>query len=218
MVASDGWSPFEQRLAVLELADRARGRVEAERQLVAVGPQPRQQERITAHVGRDVDARIVRKTGRVEEGVRALVQTHQGQRNRIAADREDDRVVALQQAELVHGDRHSVRNAHLRGAFDAADLHVAVLARVQGLELIVEKRQFLCGRCGRHIAGLSWVPARARSRVCHRPMKSCAALYARAMGFASAVSHGPAFTHGPDNSLIVQRDDPKACNTGDTIA
>ena len=197
LVASDGWSPSNSGLALVELADRARGRVEAERQLVAVRPQAGQQERITAHIGRDVDARIVRKPGRVQKSVRTLVQAHQRKRNRIAADREDDRIVALQQAELVHGDRHGVRNAHLRGAFDAADLHLAVLARVQGLELIVEKRQFLCGRCGRHFAGLSWVPARARSRVCHRPMNSCAACMQGPWVSQVLSAVGQPFRHAP---------------------
>ena len=63
----DGWSPSNSAFALVELADRARGRIEAQRQFVAVGPKARQQERITAQVGRDVDVRIERKTGRVEE-------------------------------------------------------------------------------------------------------------------------------------------------------
>ena len=44
----------------------------------------------------------------VEEGVDAFVQAHQRQRHRIVADREDDRVMALQQRELVDRDRDGV--------------------------------------------------------------------------------------------------------------
>ncbi len=51
----------EQRLAVVEIADRAGRRIEAERQLVAVRAQPGEQERIAAQIGRDVDVRVDRR-------------------------------------------------------------------------------------------------------------------------------------------------------------
>ena len=48
----------EQRLAVVEIADRVGGRIEAQGHFVAVGPELGEQERVAANIGRDVDRRI----------------------------------------------------------------------------------------------------------------------------------------------------------------
>ena len=77
----------EQRFALVELADRARRRVEAQRQLVAVLAQPGEDERITAQIGRNIDVRLARLALLVEEGVGAFVQAHQRDRNGVVAAR-----------------------------------------------------------------------------------------------------------------------------------
>ena len=84
LVASDGSSPSNRRLAFLELADCARGRVEAQRQFVAVLAQPRQDEREAAQIGRYVDVGLARLAVLVEEGVGALMQAHQRDRDRLS--------------------------------------------------------------------------------------------------------------------------------------
>src|SRR3546814_2423498 len=45
----------EQGLAFLEIADRVRRRIEAQRQFLRVGAQPREHVRIAADIGRDVE-------------------------------------------------------------------------------------------------------------------------------------------------------------------
>src|SRR4029450_7546574 len=91
----------EQRLTIVELADRARGWVEAKRQLVAVLAQAGEDERIAAQIGRDVDVGLARLALLVEEGVGALVKAHQRNRNAVVTGREDDWEMALGHGELV---------------------------------------------------------------------------------------------------------------------
>ena len=139
----------EQRLAVLELADRARGRVEAQRQLVAVLAQARQQEREAAQIGRDIDVVSLGDALFVEEGVGALVKAHQRDRHRAVADREDDREMALDHGELVDRHRNGVGRGDPVEAVEAANLEIAVAVAVERLEAVVKKRQHV-RRLARH--------------------------------------------------------------------
>ena len=185
MVASRRLVAVEQRLAFVELADRARRRIEAQRQIVAVGAQARQHERIAAQIGRQVDVRLDQLALFVEEGVDALVQAHQGERNRIVARREDDREGALDQREFVDRDRDGVRLADLRSAFEPANMRLAVLVRVKRLEAVVEQGQSVFGAAVAMYSspgvgsGAGTMPATR--------LKSCAALYARLPIFASVI-------------------------------
>src|SRR5512132_2996884 len=64
----------------------------------------------------------------------------------------------LGQAELVDRDRNGVGFTDTRRLFDRADLHLAMLSRVQGLDRVVEQRQILVRRGSRHCRSLSWGP------------------------------------------------------------
>ena len=79
-----------------------------------------------------------------------FVQSHQRDRDGIVADRKDDREMALSEAELIDGHRNCMGLADLRRFLDRADLHLAVLGDVQGLDRVIEKRQTDVRRCGRH--------------------------------------------------------------------
>ena len=116
-----GWPSVEQRLALVERADRVGGRVEAQRQLLRVGAQPGEHERIAADIGGDVEVVLGQLALVVDEDVDALVQAHQRERDRVVADREDDRHVALDQREFVDRQRDRMladqeRRAILAGA------------------------------------------------------------------------------------------------------
>ena len=141
MVASARLVAVEQGLALVELADRARGRVEAQRQLVAV-------RAAAAPAGTDSGAcrpgcRCVGSSELavlVEEDVDALVEAHQRQRHRIVADREDDRIVALEQRELVDRDRDRVGRARSSARFSIGRIFILPCwVDVQRLERIVEQ-------------------------------------------------------------------------------
>ena len=141
----------EQRLAVLELADRARGRVEAQRQLVAVRAQAREQERIAADVGGDVDVRIVQLAVLVEEHVDALVEAHQRDRDRIVADREDDREMALGQARTRRRSPALHGSGRCCGDFSTGRTFILPCwPTFKGSSRVIEKRQTAVRRGGRH--------------------------------------------------------------------
>src|SRR6185369_11109779 len=159
----------EQQLALVEVADRARRRVEAQRKLVRVGPQAGEQEGIATQIGRDIDVRIERAAILIEEDVHALVEAHQGNRHRRPTNREDDRVMTLDQSELVDGQGNGVRAPHLGHARDATNLHLAVLVEVDRLNAVIEKRHSFVRSGTRHLKVFSWGPGLAAARLPHPP-------------------------------------------------
>src|SRR3982750_155211 len=70
---------------------------------LAAGTKPGEKERIAANVSGDVHRRVVRPSVIAEEHIDALVEAHQRHRNRVLADREDDRIMALHEREFVDG-------------------------------------------------------------------------------------------------------------------
>jgi hypothetical protein len=74
----------------------------------------------------------------IEERIDALAQAHQHQRHRVVADREHDRIVALEQRELIHRRRDRMGVGDHRRLVDRPDLHFPVLVEVQGFERIIE--------------------------------------------------------------------------------
>ncbi len=175
----------EQRLAVLELADRARGRVEAQRQLVAVGAQPREQERIAADVGRHVHRRVGRSLpsasrntltpsfkpiSAIGTGVSPTEKTIGKWR---WARPNSSTVTGIAWVWPICGD-FSI----------GADLHLAVLGDVRGLDRVIEKRQTDVRRGGRHAvillgSGVSdFASASPAVKLCAWPLLALAALQA----------------------------------------
>src|SRR3546814_16615465 len=63
----------EQGLAFLEIADRVRRRIEAQRQFLRVGAQPREHVRIAADIGRDVEILLGDRALAVDEHVDASI-------------------------------------------------------------------------------------------------------------------------------------------------
>ena len=90
-----------------------------------------------------------------QEDVHPLVEAHQRDRDRIVADREDDRIVTLHKRELV--DRQRDRMGLRRSAACCRMARTFILpcwVDVERLDAIVEKRQTL-GRGGsRHLEDL----------------------------------------------------------------
>src|SRR6185369_3525139 len=140
----------EQGLAVVELAHGLGRRVETQGQLVALRIELGEKERIAADVGRNVGGGIDRAPIGVEEYVDPLVEAHQGDRDRILADRKDDRIVPLRQAELIDGDRDRVGLRDERRLLHLSDFQRGVLGRVERHNLVVEQRQILIRRGARH--------------------------------------------------------------------
>ena len=91
----------------------------------------------------------------------------QRNRHRVFTDGEDDRVMALDKRELIDGNRNCVGARDLRHAQERPHFHLAMLARIERFDGIVEQRQVL-GRGGsRHRkfspgAGLTALLALAR--------------------------------------------------------
>jgi hypothetical protein len=108
------------------------------------------QERIAPDVRRRVEARLERSAVLVEEDVDALVEPHQRDRNGIVADRKHDRIVALDQRELVDRQRNRMGLCNLAHLEDRADLHLAMLRDVERFDGLVEKRKVLGRGGGRH--------------------------------------------------------------------
>ena len=93
----------------------------------------------------------------VEEDVDAFVEAHQRDRDRAVADREDDRIMALHERELV--DRHRDRVGLRRPAASRSIARTFILpccVDVQRLDRIVEQGQALVRGGSRHLKIFSW--------------------------------------------------------------
>ena len=131
----------EQAIAVLERADHVARRVEAQRQLVRIRAQLREHEGVTADIGGDVEGLLGQLARLVDEHVDAVVQAHQGERDRVVADREDDRHVALDHRELLHGDRDRVLGGEVGRPCLHADAIVGMDLARERLQAVVEERK-----------------------------------------------------------------------------
>jgi hypothetical protein len=102
---------------------------------------------IAAQVGGDIDF-AARRAVILEEHVDALVEAHQRQRNRVVARRENDRVVALRVGELLDCQRDRVLVAEPLGLVDRAGAPLAMVAAVEGHQVLVEQ-----GKLGLRLGG-----------------------------------------------------------------
>ena len=97
---------------------------------------------------------IVRSAVLVEKDVHSFVEAHERDWHRAFANREDDRIEALHQGELVDSDRNCVGPPNLTHVEDRAHLHLPVLSDVQRFGGSVEEWQILGRGGGRHPDGL----------------------------------------------------------------
>ena len=128
----------EQGLAVHIFPDGIGRRVEAKRELVAIGPEPGQHERVAAQICRDIDSPVDELPVLVEEGVGSFVEPHQRDRNRVVTGRKDDREITLGEREFVNGHGDSVKGRNAFESLDLPDLVIAVLVAIKRLKAIVK--------------------------------------------------------------------------------
>jgi hypothetical protein len=157
-----GLAVNEKGVALVELADCARCRVEAERQFVAVWPKASEQERIAANIGRNID-RIQQLAFVVDEHVYAFVEAHERQRHRIFSGRKDNRVKAARRGKFVGGQWNCMLADEKLRFGERAGMEIGMIDARKRDDVAIEKRQVIGGRSG-HGETPDWRPQRDRGR------------------------------------------------------
>src|SRR4249919_1537464 len=191
----------EQRLAFVELANRARGRIEAKRQLVAIVTQTGKDERISAQIGWNIDIGLAHLALLVEEGVGAFVKSHQRDWNAVVAGREYDREMTLGHGKFIDRHRNGVGHCNPVEAAKTADLEIGMGIAVKRLKTVIKKRQHVVRRLARHgIDSVKW-GGLAREASSGRPAKTAGPPLV-AGGLKCKRLRGAKFQRDPDDCRV----------------